>query len=187
MNPALQEAFDSYARVLAAKPAEWCQLHPGNDDRCWSAQGVVEHLALVLRSTSRLLATRLERGRPTQNRATVSERARQILILSFGRMPRGAQAPSFARPGHLAWRPLSGSELLASLRLEIDQMDRLLDDCRDRFGTQRTATHFLLGPMRADQWRKFHAIHLRHHLRQLHRIEREVSAADPAPAPENAR
>jgi hypothetical protein len=53
-------------------------------------------------------------------------------------------------------------------------MDSLIDRCRQRFGPQRVATHFLLGTMRPDQWRRFHVIHIRHHLDQLRRIEKSV-------------
>lgn len=174
MCPALQEVYQSYSRVLANKPAEWCQLHPGGDDRRWSAQDLVQHLVLVCRSTGHVLETRLERGRPTRSRPTVLQRARQVAILGLGRMPRGRQAPPFARPGQISWPSMNGNELLENLRQEMEQMDRLLDACRDRFGIQRAATHFLLGPMRAEQWRKFHVIHFRHHLQQLNRIEKSV-------------
>jgi hypothetical protein len=177
MHPVLQEVYQSYSRPLVNKPAEWCQLHPGDDGRHWSAQDLVQHLVLVCRSTSRVLETRLERGRPTRARGTALQRLLQIVVLSCGHMPRGAPAPPFARPGQLSWPSLNGSELLEILRQEMDRMDHLLDDCRHRFGMQRAATHFLLGPLRADQWRRFHIVHFRHHLQQLRRIDKAVGAA----------
>jgi hypothetical protein len=179
MHPVLQEVYQSYARALADKPAEWCRLHPGGDHRHWSAQDLVEHLVLVCRSTCGVLETRLERGRPTRARRTLSQRMLQMVILSFGHMPRGAPAPPFARPGQISWPPMNGNQLFEILRQEMDQMDHLLEVCRQRFGIEPAATHFRLGPMRADQWRRFHAIHFRHHLEQLHRIGKSVGPPEP--------
>ncbi|HUB20417.1 MAG TPA: DUF1569 domain-containing protein [Acidobacteriaceae bacterium] len=179
MHPVLQQVFDSYHADLSGKPAAWCQLHPLQNQRLWSAQDLVEHLALTFRSTSRVLEKRLERGRPTSDHSSPAQWLLQLMMLSFGRMPRGAPAPVFARPDQLHWPSMNGDELVDLLRQEIDQMDALLDRCRQRFGLQRVASHFILGPLRPDQWRRFHVIHLRHHLGQLRRLEHAVG--QPAP------
>jgi hypothetical protein len=181
MHPVLQEVYQSYCRPLAGKPAGWCQLHPGHDERHWSAQDLIQHLVLVCRSTSRVLETRLQRGKPTRGHSSVVQRLLQIVVLTFGRIPLGTPAPPFARPGQLSWPPMNGNELLEILRQEMEQMDHCLDDCRHAFGIQRAATHFLLGPLRADQWRRFHVVHCRHHLQQLSRIEKAVGGAEPVP------
>ncbi|MGC2618497.1 MAG: DinB family protein [Acidobacteriaceae bacterium] len=178
MHPVLQEVYQSYRGPLADKPAEWCQRHPGQDERRWSAQDLIQHLVLVCRSTTRLLETRLQRGRPAQGHGSVVQRLLQVVVLVFGHMPRGTPAPPFARPGQLHWPAMKGEELLEILRQEIEQMDQLLDACRKRFGIQRAATHFLLGPMRVDQWRRFHAVHFRHHLRQMQRIEKAIGSVE---------
>jgi hypothetical protein len=154
-------------------------LHPGGQEQHWSAQNLIQHLVLVCRSTSQVLQTRLDRGRPTQGRGTILQRARQLLVLSSGHMPRGTPAPPFGRPGQLSWPPMNGRELLAMLLEEMERMDQLLDECHRRFGAQRAAAHFLLGPMRVDQWRRFHVIHFRHHLQQLSRIEKAIGPAEP--------
>lgn len=177
MHPVLQQVFEPYRAVLADKPAEWCQRHPNQDERFWSAQNLIEHLVLTCRSTSRVLEKRLERGRPTGGRNTIVQWLLQFVVLSFGHMPQGSPAPSFARPDLLHWPPMNGAELTDLLSQEIDRMDTLIDRCRQRFGPQRVATHFLLGTMRPDQWRRFHVIHIRHHLGQLRRIEQAVGKA----------
>jgi hypothetical protein len=186
MHAVLQQVFDSWSAELTGKPSDWCQMHPRQDDRLWSAQELIEHLVLTFRSTSRVLSKRLERGHPTRERSTAVQWALQIVVLSFGHMPRGAPAPSFARPDQLHWQPMSGAQLIEVLRQEIDQMDDLLDHCRQRFGLQRVASHFVLGPLRPDQWRRFHVVHLRHHQGQLRRLEQSIG--HPAPQePEPAR
>lgn len=172
MHPVLRQALDGYRVELADRPAPWCQLHPQQNDRQWNAQEVIEHLVLTFRSTTRELEKRLERGHPTRARRTALHWLLQLVVLSFGRMPRGVPAPPFARPDQLHWSALSGGELLERLREEMDRMDDRITQCRQRFGIARVASHFLLGPLRPDQWRRFHAIHMRHHLEQLKRMER---------------
>lgn len=183
MHAVLEQVFNLYRAELAAKPAEWCQRHPQQDERLWSAQALIEHLVLTCRSAGRVLGKRLERGSPTASHSSVVQWSLQLFILSFGHMPRGTPAPAFARPGLLHWPALSGEELLDRLAQEIDRMDALIDSCRQRFGLQRVATHFLFGPLRPDQWRRLQVIHLRHHLDQLHRIEKSVGQ----PAPQEAQ
>src|SRR5579872_1148219 len=137
MHAVLQQVFDTYNAELSSKPADWCQLHPFQDERLWSAQELIEHLVLTCRSTSRVLSKRLERGNPTSDRSTPIQWFLQMLMLSFGRMPRGAPAPVFARPDQLHWTAMNGAELVDLFREEIDAMDTLLDRCRERFGLQR--------------------------------------------------
>jgi hypothetical protein len=182
MHPVLQQVYEPYRDQLASRPAEWCQLHPRQDERLWSAQELIEHLVLTCRSSSRGLEKRLDHG-PTSAHSTPTQWLLQMFMLSFGIMPRGSPAPIFARPDQLHWPPMSGSELLDLFRQELDQMDAVIDRCRHRFGLQRVATHFVLGPLRPDQWRRFHVIHIRHHLGQLQRIEKFVGEPAPRQAP----
>jgi len=181
MHPVLQQVYDAWHADLAGKPVDWCQLHPRQDDRLWSIQGLVEHLALACRSSSRVLEKRLQKGEPAGGFSSPSQWLLQIAVLSMGRMPRGAPAASFLRPGQLHWPPTGGDGLLEFMRAEMERMDQLLDASRQRFGLQRVAPHFLLGPLRPDQWRRFHVIHFRHHLEQLHRIEAQLTASGLAP------
>jgi hypothetical protein len=175
MHAVLQQVFDSYVAELSGKPAERCQLHPFEDERLWSAQELIEHLVLTCRSSSRVLQKRLDRREPTGDRSTPAQWLLQMVMLSFGQMPRGVPAQTFALPGQLHWPSTSGSELIELLRQDLDPMDALLDLSRHHFGLQRVASHYVLGPLRPDQWRRFHVIHMRHHLGQLRRIESSVS------------
>jgi hypothetical protein len=174
MHAVLQQVFDSYVTELSGKPAEWCQLHPLDDERLWSTQELTEHLVLTCRGSSRVVQKRLDRGEPTGDRSTPTQWLLQMVMLSFGQMPRGVPAQTFARPGQLHWQSMGGTELVELLRRDIDQMDSLLDLSRQRFGLQRIASHYILGPLRPDQWRRFHVIHMRHHLDQLRRIRQAV-------------
>lgn len=177
MHPVLQQVFDRYRPELADRDAEWCQRHPRQDDRQWSAQELIEHLVLTCRSTSRELERRLERGHPTRARSSPLQWFLQLVVLSFGRMPNGVPAPIFARPDQLRWSARDGAALLEALRVEMEGMDERISQCRQSFGIQRVASHFLLGPLRPDQWRRFHVVHIGHHLDQMKRIGKSVSDA----------
>jgi len=162
MNSVLQSVCDAYAEALADRSSEWCQMHPQQDEAAWSAQDLIEHLVLAMSSTRQLLEARLERGRATRRRATPIQYLCRVAVLSLRRMPRGVNAPPFTVPGQTRWPSLSGAELAERLRRECEQMDQLLGACLQRFGKQRVAAHFLLGPLSAAEWRRFHSIHGRH-------------------------
>ena len=52
-------------------------------------------------------------------------------------------------------------------------MDKVLPECERRFGARcKLASHFVLGPLTAEQWRKFHWIHTRNHMKQVARLKR---------------
>ena len=81
-------------------------------------------------------------------------------------------------PGQFA--VMNGRQIGDLMRQEIEAMDTLLDACRHTYGMERVATHPLLGPLRVDQWRRFHVVHGLHHLPQLRSIIEQV-APDPVP------
>jgi hypothetical protein len=104
----------------------------------------------------------------------------QLMILTFGDMPKGVPATEETTPVADGFAVLDGRQLAALLRKEISLMDTLLNQCRRTFGMERVASHSLLGPLRVDQWRRFHVVHGYHHLEQLQSI---VARVAPAPAP----
>jgi hypothetical protein len=130
----------------------------------------VEHLILTYRSTEEVLEERLRKGRPTQAPVTREHEVRWSRYIGAGKFPPGNRAPERVNPGQLGLPALSGAELASLLQKELETMDGLLDQCYEKFGPQPTASHFAFGPLKADQWREFHAVHARHHLAQLARI-----------------
>lgn len=177
MDSQLQAVCDAYRARLAGRPVEWCQLRPRGDDRAWSPQQLVEHLVLALRSSAQVLETRIEKGRPSRASATLIQRLRRTFVFSFRKLPRGVPAPPFVQPGLLHWQPMDGTALAGQLSRQADAIEAVLAATHERFGSRRAAAHFLLGPLSAEEWRKFHVIHCRHHLAQLGRIERAIGPA----------
>ncbi|HVJ07384.1 MAG TPA: DUF1569 domain-containing protein [Acidisarcina sp.] len=173
MHPILQNVENLFHSVLGSVDAEEAQVHPGGNLLRWNVQQVVEHLILTYQLTSTTLTTRLEKRRPTAAKCTSLEWWLQMVVLSLGRMPKGASAPPETVPPQSSL-PLSGRELAWKLSSEAEKMDELLSQCRTMFGLQRVASHQILGPLRVDQWRRFHVIHGLHHLDQIQRILAEA-------------
>lgn len=127
------------------------------------------------RVTARSLEIRLEKGRiPRDQRRSRLQWLLQIMILSFGYIPGGADVRNDADAAPVRFSPLNGSDLAWTLREELGAMDALLEKCRHKFGMERVAVHPLLGPLRVDQLRRFHTVHSVYCLRQLRPAEQIV-------------
>ena len=63
---------------------------------------------------------------------------------------------------------LSGEEALALARRTLQELDAAAARCAERFGAGvRVANHPILGGFTVGQWRRFHWVHTRHHMRQI--------------------
>ena len=181
MHAVLERVASQFASEALSLDAETTQLHPNGLDFKWSAQQVVEHLVLGYRLTSRALETRLNKGRLSRNqKRTYLQWSLQLMILTFGRLPRGVPALDETVPVAGRFPAMDGRQLGDLLRQEIEAMDKLFDSCRRKFGMERVAVHPFLGPLRVDQWRRFHVVHGLHHLTQLRSVIAQVT---PVPVP----
>jgi hypothetical protein len=67
-------------------------------------------------------------------------------------------------------------KVVAEIGPQIVAMDKAIADCEARYGSRvRVLDHPVLGPLTARQWRKFHLVHGRHHVKQI--LKRSRSAA----------
>lgn len=181
MHAVLERVVCQIADELNGLDAETTQLHPRGLTYKWNAQQVIEHLVLGYCLTTRALESRLSKGRLPRNLSqTWLQWSLQLIILSFGAFPTGVPAMDETMPAPGRFPVMSGRQLCGLLRQEMDAMDAALDRCRRKFGMERVAHHPLLGPLRVDQWRRFHVVHGLHHLTQLQAVMEQVA---PAPVP----
>jgi len=181
MHAVLERVVDQISGEVRHLDGDAAQLHPKDLAYKWNAQQVIEHLVLGYRMTTEALETRLKKGRLSgKHKRTYLQWSLQMMVLTFGSMPHGVPALEETMPKPGGFPAMSGRELIDLLRREIEAMDTLLDACRRRFGIERVGIHPFLGPLRVDQWRRFHAIHGVHHLGQLRSILAQV-APDPVP------
>jgi hypothetical protein len=181
MHAVLERVVSEISSEIRELDADTTQLHPKGLSYKWSAQQVIEHLVLSYRLTTEGLETRLNKGRLSRNRrSTRLQWSLQLMILSFGALPRGVPALDETMPTPGTFAAMNGRQLEDLLRQEIDAMDAVLDRCRRKFGIERVSIHPWLGPLRVDQWRRFHVVHGLNHLTQLRSVM-ELVAPSPAP------
>jgi Protein of unknown function (DUF1569) len=129
----------------------------------WSALQILEHLLLTYRSSNRGLAKCLEQSSPVVKRATLKDRVATLMVVNIGYIPNGRKAPERVAP-----KGMPVAEVQAAIVPEIQKLAAVLDDCERKFGTKtKILDHLVLGPLTANEWRKFHWVHGRHHARQI--------------------
>jgi hypothetical protein len=171
MNAVLQTLQFEIASSLRALDATQTQLRPPQSPDRWSIQQIMEHLFLTYSAAESALQGRLDKGTPTKSTPTFKTRVQQYAVFNLGYFPGGRQAPSIVTPPATT-HPLSGSELTLAATQYLTSVDEISREAEKLFGEGRCATHAVLGPLNADQWRMFQLIHGRHHLKQIAAIRK---------------
>ena len=163
MNIYLQHIQGAIAEATRGMNAELLTRHPEGK---WSVAEILEHLDRTYKTTIPHLQKCLDAGQPTAGHPTLAQRVAVGIVVRAGYMPGGRKAPEYAVP-----RGLPPDEVLRNLPAHIADMDRVLAECERRFGAHcKLANHFVLGPLTAEEWRKFHWVHTRHHMKQIARL-----------------
>ncbi len=145
--------------IAGASPSALAQAPAGK----WNAAQILEHLFLTYKNTNRGMAKCLEQGAPLATRATLKHRMAALLVVKLGYLPGGRKAPERAIP-----RGMPTEEVLRAIAPELQKMNLDLNQCERRFGARtKIMDHPFLGPLTAEEWRRFHWVHGRHHARQI--------------------
>ena len=164
----LKQAVESSVEGLSSEELSW---HPADK---WCATEVLEHLYLTYTGTIKGFTKVLEAGKPLVTRASMKQRVRTLVVLVFQHMPEGRQAPANTRP-----RGLPAEKVRSEVGAKIAEMDALIAQCEVRFGRGiPLLDHPILGPLTAMQWRTFHLVHGRHHVKQLLRLRSSGSQSE---------
>ncbi|MGA7321073.1 MAG: DUF1569 domain-containing protein [Candidatus Sulfotelmatobacter sp.] len=159
----LKLALESAVQGMSEEQMKW---HPPDK---WCAAEVLEHLYLTYTGTVKGFERLLDAGKPITARASMRQRGRAFVVLGFGYLPSGRKAPKQTVP-----RGLAVEKVRAEVGLKIAAMDEIIAQCEARFGRGKVLDHPILGPLTAAQWRKFHLIHGRHHVKQIERLRRQA-------------
>ena len=163
MDSGLEELKQAVESAIEGWSSEQLSWHPPTK---WCAAEVLEHLYLTYTGTIKGFAKVLEAGKPLATRASMKQRVRTLVVVKFLHMPEGRQAPANTRP-----RGLPAEKLRSEVGAKIAEMDAIIAQCEARFGRGiRLLDHPILGPLTARQWRTFHLVHGRHHVKQLLRL-----------------
>ncbi len=164
MHPVLANAAYAFAEELAAVGLAEAQISPDPSLNRWCGQQVVEHLILSMRKSREDLQRSLKSKSSRSKRPTLLQRALSLQLF-FGRMSHGLQALPSLTP--VTFTPQDGTMLSARLLAEAEELSKVLAECRLAFGLRPCGNHPIYGPLRVEEWRHYHAVHFRHHLKQF--------------------
>jgi hypothetical protein len=129
----------------------------------WTPAQIVEHLALGLSLSGETLLARRHHPPMSRRPRTPAERIAKLLILGFHWFPPGRKAPSRTTPMDQITRRVAEQHFLEGIA-SWGQIERDLLPAR---GTDLFVKHPRLGDLTIEEWIRFHAIHCRHHARQI--------------------
>jgi hypothetical protein len=165
MHPVLKSALEPIAIQIADLTLEEAQIAPLPGHGRWCAQQVVEHLILTYQLTRDSLEQQLKSGRVPKNRRNLLEFTLRLQTIGFGYLPKGVPAIGVFRPTDFT--PEAGPEIARRFLEAAEVMDALLVAARKKFGIEVCGRHPFFGVLRVDEWRRYHAVHARHHMAQL--------------------
>jgi len=164
----LKQAVESAVEGLTSEQLSW---HPAAK---WCAAEVLEHLYLTYTGTIKGFAKVMEDGKPLATRASLKQRVRTLVVVGFMHLPEGRQAPANPRP-----KGLAGVKVRNEVGAKIAEMDAIIAQCETHFGRrERLLDHPILGALTAGQWRKFHLVHGRHHVKQILRLREKIKKSE---------
>jgi len=156
----LQEALTAATRGMTV---EDLTRHPEGK---WNTLEVLEHLYLTYTGTAKGFERCLKAGKPIATLPTLKQRLATTLVVKLGHMPRGRKAPNNTRP-----QGVPAEKVMTDIWPWIVAMDDLIGRCEERYGRRtKLLDHPILGPLTGRQWRKFHWVHGRHHVKQILRL-----------------
>jgi DinB superfamily len=169
MNSVLPQLANQIAHETRDLTADQLQWHPEGK---WSIAEILEHLALTYSGTKLAFDRCLQSGKPSARTPNAADRVRAFVVTRLGYLPSGGQAPPGTRP---KGAPLD--DIPPDLGNKIRLMDESIAESERRFGADaKILDHPILGPFTPGEWRRFHFVHGRHHLRQIRRLRKLIDA-----------
>ena len=170
MNGYLQSAYAAIETAIAGMSAEQMSWHREGK---WCTAEILEHLALAFGSTAKVMQRCLECGQPTGTRPKLRDRFVSCVVTGFGYIPEGRKAPK-----HVVPKGIQAEEAQSLVFENLKLMDETMQRCEQQFGTTiKIADHPIIGPLSLRDWRKFHLVHTRHHMKQIARLRNDASGS----------
>jgi hypothetical protein len=160
LSPHLQQVRSKAERLTREfLPQDWHGAPEGK----WCASQIFEHLMLAFTATTKGLLKVMQAGEPFCRDITWRDRAAKFYVVQLGIFPKGVQAPKHTLPNDDPQ-----VDLLRRFNDALVAMDATLTDAERRFGKSiRVLDHPIVGPLTAQEWRRFHRVHAYHHFRQI--------------------
>ena len=168
MHPDLRAALDDItASTGGLSDAELAWHAPGK----WSVSEVLEHLSRSYTGTTHVMRRALDQGQPKAKPDTFAQRVAAFAVTVVGYFPTGRMAPEPTRPAGIP-----PAEARRAVRDALVELDEVASRCATRLGERTKVTnHPVLGALNIRQWRRFHRVHARHHMKQVRRLKEKMA------------
>jgi len=165
MDARLSQLQHEISSVVAGLTDQQLSTHPSGK---WCTAEILEHLYLTYTGTTKGVQRLLESGKPKVTPPTWKQRGRALSVLGFAYLPSGRESPPMVRP-----KGIPAAKVQTEIGTRIAEMDAILASCESKFGGRmKVLDHPILGPLTVNQWRTFHLVHGRHHIKQIQRLRR---------------
>ena len=139
--------------------ASWQQAPPGK----WTAAQIVVHLALALEMSATTFAARRAKEPMARRGTTFREKVGKVFTFGLGRFPPGLKAPERTTPPP----QVDGHTAEAHFRAAVAAWEAVERDLLPARRHDLFVKHPRLGDLTLEEWGRFHAVHSRHHARQI--------------------
>lgn len=167
MHHYLEQCARALKEALAGVPAAEADRSRGDK---WSVAQVVEHLDLTYTKNAAGLVRRLEKGLAPRRPRTRWQIVARFVVVTLGHFPTGRRAPETVMPtGRLF------ADVTPGLERHLIELDETLSAAERAFGAGvPVLDHPVIGPFSVSDWRRFHWVHTRHHMRQVRSLKFDV-------------
>jgi hypothetical protein len=175
MNHDLEKLLQSIAQTTGGMSVEQLQWLPRElrDQNKWCVAQILEHLSLTYSGTAGVMRKVVASGASLATPPSIGQRLGAFVVVSIGYLPGGREAPDRVVP-----RAPNPGTVVQEIQDNLIAMDKALSECEQRLGRSvKVADHPVLGALTVRQWCKFHAVHGRHHLRQIERLNQQQRLA----------
>jgi hypothetical protein len=131
---------------------------------------VLEHLSLTYSGTEKGFEQCLHAGHPLATPIVLKQKLAILLGTGLRYLPSGREAPATTRP-----KGTPAQQIASEIGRRVEEMDLAIAACENRYGQKvRLLDHPILGPLTGHQWRRFHWVHGKHHLKQIEALRKGV-------------
>lgn len=169
MDPSIEKALALIDEATGGMSDEELNWHAEGK---WSSANILEHLSRAFAGTVKGAQRLLEAGKAECRPCSLREHLFIFTVARVGYFPYGRKSPEAVVPKGLPPRQVMGD-----IRANLIAVDSALARAEERFGGAKIMLHPVLGPLTVREWRRFHFVHTRHHMKQIRRLRAHLAAS----------
>lgn len=160
MHRYIEQCRDGLERALAGLSPADAEV---STNGAWSIANILEHLDLTYTKSAAGLQRRLAKGDAPAHSRSARQAVARFVVVTMGYFPHGRKSPDQVVPQGRRF-----VDVAAGLAGHLLDLDKSLSESERVFGAARSVLdHPVIGPLSVADWRRFHWVHTRHHLKQI--------------------